>query len=100
MPRKVTNEDIENFKSLYSIYGTYAEVARQTGFSSSTVRRYIIENSITKKIPIKKTAFEGTIVSAGDISCFNTIKDVWRAIIVTDEERQELKILRAECDIP
>ena len=41
MASKVTNEDILRINELYYKYKTYAEVARQTGFSASTVKKYV-----------------------------------------------------------
>ena len=42
MPRKlVTLEDITLMNELYKQIGTYAGVARQVGFSASTVAKYI-----------------------------------------------------------
>ena len=38
----VTDNDKIQFNELYLQCGTYAEVARRTGFSASTVKRYII----------------------------------------------------------
>ena len=35
---KVTNEDIVRFNELYAKLKTYAAVARETGFSASTVK--------------------------------------------------------------
>lgn len=42
MANKVTNEDILRINELYYKHRVYAEVARQTGFSASTVKKYII----------------------------------------------------------
>ena len=44
MANKVTNEDILQINSLYFQYKNYAEVARQTGFAASTVKKYIDPN--------------------------------------------------------
>ena len=44
MARKVTTDDIKQFNELYSKYKSYAEVARQTGWSASTVSKYIDKN--------------------------------------------------------
>ena len=41
MRKRVTPEDVKNFHALYEKHGTYAEVARRTGFSASTIRRYV-----------------------------------------------------------
>lgn len=42
MANKVTNEDILRINELYYKHKTYAEVARQTGFAASTVKKYVI----------------------------------------------------------
>lgn len=42
MANKVTNEDILHINELYYKHKTYAEVARQTGFAASTVKKYVI----------------------------------------------------------
>ena len=46
MASKVTNEDILRINELYYKHKTYAEVARQTGFAASTVKKYVIPNKI------------------------------------------------------
>lgn len=43
MASKVTNEDILRINELYYKHKTYAEVARQTGFAASTVKKYVIK---------------------------------------------------------
>lgn len=42
MANKVTNEDIVRINEIYYKVHTYAEVARQTGFSAATVKKYVI----------------------------------------------------------
>ena len=44
MARKVTTEDIKQFNELYFKYKSYAEVARQTGWSASTISKYVDKN--------------------------------------------------------
>lgn len=41
MARRVSSEDIIEMNELYLKLGTYAAVARATGFSPSTVKKYI-----------------------------------------------------------
>ena len=41
MANKVTPNDIARFNELYYKLKTYAAVARETGFSASTVKKYI-----------------------------------------------------------
>ena len=42
MASKVANEDILRINELYYKHKVYAEVARQTGFSASTVKKYVV----------------------------------------------------------
>jgi len=41
MVTRVTPEEVATIHRLYTKYGTYAAVARETGRSASTVARYI-----------------------------------------------------------
>lgn len=40
----VTNEDVKEINRLYIELKTYAAVARKTGFSPATVKKYVIPN--------------------------------------------------------
>ena len=44
MANRVTSEDILRMNKIYYQTHVFAEVARQTGFSASTVRKYIDVN--------------------------------------------------------
>ena len=44
MAKRVTNEDILIFNEIYYKTKNYSQVARETGFSASTVRKYIDKN--------------------------------------------------------
>lgn len=44
MARRITIEDIRKINDLYYHCHNYAEVARQTGWSASTVRSYVDKN--------------------------------------------------------
>lgn len=50
MARRVTPADIIEFHRLYAKYGTYAEAARYTDFSASTVRKYINLENVPKAV--------------------------------------------------
>jgi len=39
--KRITPAEVKEFHRLYKIYGTYSEVARKTGRSESSVRRYV-----------------------------------------------------------
>lgn len=39
--KRITPAEVKEFHRLYNIYGSYAEVARRTGRSASSIRRYV-----------------------------------------------------------
>lgn len=55
MANRITDEDKIKINELYLQYKTYAEVARQTGFAASTVKKYVIPNYVSiNDLEIKK----------------------------------------------
>lgn len=50
MSKAVSPDEVETFHKLYAKYGSYAEVARRTGRSASTVGRYIRKDKIPKAL--------------------------------------------------
>ena len=92
----VTNKDIKLMNELYLQYKTYAAVARETGFSPSTVKKYIKKDYVSEKdLPIKK--FEG-ILPPFDPSIFRG--DDWGALcILSNEEISEVRELWKELEL-
>ena len=93
MAKRVTNEDILLMNKIYAETKTYAETARQTGFSASTVKKYINPN------------FDATAASAvaqkefvfGDFLPFPQTGIAWRELmLLSEEEIEEICILRKE----
>ena len=99
MARRVTLEDRKLMNELYYQCHNYAEVARQTGFSASTVRSYIDHNyspikedQIRRFDPYKdmpefdEKIFEG-IDNYGDLCVlsekeYEEIKELWNELTV------------------
>lgn len=99
MPRKtVTENDKIQFNELYLQYGTYAEVARQTGFSASTVRRYIVDNYVSKEtLEEVKNVFHEDIKDLKPKFDFpKSLKEWQELFLYTEEEQQEAEELRKE----
>ena len=95
MASKVTNEDILRINKLYYKHKTYAEVARQTGFAASTVKKYVD----TKWAPvvseeIKK--FDISQLPEFDPSIFKGIDNYGDLCVLSKEEREEIKELWKE----
>lgn len=85
---KVTQEDIINFNNLYLKLQTYAAVARETGFSASTIKKYIIPGYQPAEIKqIKK--FTGELPDV-DYTIFRK-KDWAEFIQLSDEEVKEIE---------
>ena len=99
MARKITIDDIHKINELYYKYHNYAEVARQTGFSASTVRSYVdhnyspvLEEKIRRFDPhadmkeFDETLFDG-VSNYGDL-CelseeeFSEIKELWEELTI------------------
>ena len=94
MAHKVTKEDQIRMNELYLKYKTYAEVARQTGFSPSTVKKYIIPNFIPEsQIEIKK--FTGVLPN-NFIQLPKSLKEWARLLELTEEEKLEIEEVRKE----
>nr|DAG74472.1 MAG TPA: KorB domain [Caudoviricetes sp.] len=93
---RVSPEDIIKFNDLYLELKTYAGVARETGFSASTVKKYIIKDYVpAEKIETQKFS--------GDLPEF--VPEIFRKqdwvsfLDMTKEEYEEIKELWKEMSL-
>lgn len=92
---KITNTDIARINELYYKYKTYAEVARQTGFAPSTVKKYVIKD--WKPIEQKNIQrFSMELVPEFDTSSFKGVDNYGDLCTLSDEEKEEMKKLWEE----
>jgi DNA invertase Pin-like site-specific DNA recombinase len=91
MVNKVTQEDILNINRLYLKYKTYAETARQCGFSAGTVKKYIIKDFIDPDT-VEKKEFSSTILPV------KKIEINWN-LTLSKEEDKEIKELWKEISL-
>ena len=91
MARRVSEEDIKLMNEAYLLCGTYSGVAKATGWSASTVKKYIVSDfkseSTQKTIEISIPSVEDTITylcNHNNLSC------------LTEEEKKEMKNLWKE----
>ena len=93
---RVSPEDIIKFNDLYLELKTYAGVARETGFSASTVKKYIIKDYVpTEKIETQK--FSGNLPEFAP-EIFR--KQDWVSFLdMTEEEYEEIKELWKEMSL-
>ena len=99
MARKVTVDDIRKMNEIYYQCKSYAETARQTGWSAATVRNYIdknfspvLEDQIHRFDPdtempeFSTAAFEG-VENFGDLLVLSEdekleLVDLWKEIVL------------------
>lgn len=90
MARKVTVEDIKQFNELYYKYKSYAEVARQTGWSAGTVSKYVDKNYV----PVVDTdiqRFDMASMPSFSLDYFEQFDTVGDMCILSHEERIEIE---------
>lgn len=95
MANRVTNEDITRINELYYKYKTYAEVARQTGFAASTVKKYVIPGWQ----PVLETEiirFNMSDLPDSPHPGFVGLNNYGDLCVLTNDEKEELKGLWEE----
>ena len=95
MATRITEEDKININELYLKHKTYAEVARQTGFSPSTVKKYVIPNYVSKD-SLKITKFNESNVVKMHHSFPLDIRGWESLLILTEAEKTAMNELRKE----
>ena len=97
MASKVTNEDILRINELYYKHKTYAEVARQTGFSAGTVKKYVIKGWEPVAVEnIKKFDIALLLDFQEAIKIFRDIDNYGNLCVLTAYEQDEIKELWKE----
>ena len=95
MANKVTSDDILRINEIYYKTKVYAETARQTGFSASTVKKYVIKDwkPVAAENVIK---FELKQIPEFDGSIFKNVDNYGELCVLTDQEKEEMKELWRE----
>ena len=94
---KVTQNDIIIFNNLYYKTHNYAEVARQTGFSAATVRKYVDKNYVLVNKE-DKVIFSATLSKEPPQLLVEA--DTWgQYCTLTNDEKEKLKELWKELEI-
>ena len=94
MANRITNADIIKINTIYLECKTKAETARRCGFSAGTVSKYIIPNfQIPSQIAITEIIIPEIDLSVFQGSCWNDL------ILLTDEEQEDMVVLRKEVSL-
>ena len=92
---RVTSEDILHMNEIYYKTHVFAEVARQTGFSASTVRKYVDVNC--KPVELDKIIkFDLNNLPEFDTTPFKHVSDYGAMCILDDEEIDQIRELWKE----
>lgn len=92
----VTNKDIQEINRLYLELKTYAAVARKTGFSPATIKKYIITDF--KPVEEKDIIRFDRPLPEFDSTIFRT-KDWGPLCELSKEEIEEIKLLWNELEV-
>ena len=87
---KVTPQDVQIFNEKYYACHNYAQVARETGFSASTVRKYVQKDWTP---PVIEDRIEFCAIQFQNSSNFGELCEL------TEEEEQEIVELWKEMSI-
>jgi hypothetical protein len=87
--RKVTNEDIIQINELYYKYKNKAEVARQTGWSASTVSKYVDKN-YAPPAPTEIVRVDMSILPTEFNTDIFNIPNLGDLCVLTEDEKEDI----------
>lgn len=96
--KKVTQEDIVRMNELYQELGSYAAVARQVGFSASTVSKYVDKN-YRKVDETKIVRYKGDLPEFVVSEVSGAYTNIGDFCILDEEEEEEIRQLWEEIAI-
>ena len=91
--RRITDKDVIQINEAYLLCGTYSGAAKATGWSASTVKKYII-SGYTSQID---AAAQGSMITLPDLDeVVTNLKQMVHATMLTSEEVLEVTELWKE----
>ena len=90
MAKRVTPEDIVIINETYLLCGSYSATAKATGWSASTVAKYVDKNYVSKGA-VKESSKETTIQPADLDEVMNYLLSHSNLSCLTDQERADIK---------
>lgn len=96
MASRVTPQDILEFNKKYYIYHSYAKVAKETGFSATTVSKYIDKDWTPPEENVRKIFNPQSLTDDFDSSIFRGVNNFGTLCVLSKEEEDEIKELWKE----
>lgn len=98
MARRVSVDDIRQMNEIYYKCKSYAETARQTSWSASTVAKYVDKNyAPAVESDIKR--FDVSKMPEFPLIAFENVTNFGELCVLSDEEREEIRELWKELAI-
>lgn len=90
MAKRVTPEDIVIINETYLLCGSYSATAKATGWSASTVAKYVDKNYVSKETV--KEAVKETLIQPAELDeAMNYLLSHSNLSCLTDQERADMK---------
>ena len=99
MASRVTADDIKKMNQLYFKYKSYAETARQTGFSASTVSKYVDKNWKPIDETRRKIFDPNDLPDNFNNELFLSTDNFGDLCVLSEEEQDEIKELWDEMEV-
>ena len=95
----ITKEEIKKINELYYKLGSYAAVARETGRSAATIKKYVDKNY--KPIDENKIIrfLLEDLPTKFDYSMFDGLDNFGDLCILSEEEKEAIEILHGEMEL-
>ena len=96
MARRVSVDDIRQMNEIYYQCKSYAETARQTGWSASTVKNYI---DVNYKPVIEENIIHFNIetdLPEFSTEMFKNVENLGSLCVLSDEEKEEIVLMWEE----
>ena len=102
MARFLTDDDKLHIYNVYKRVGTYAGTARETGFSASTVRKYVQEFQTLEATPVAdQSNWKRVYLSNLDLNSKSLpiIYNIGKSCELTEEEKEGIRELWNELSL-
>lgn len=98
MARRVNQEDIQYMNDLYYLHRSYTEVAKQSGWSVATVRKYVVKDYVPLDAKTQVHFNPDTDLPAFEtvIEAFARSADWGELCVLSEEEKVEMSELWKE----
>ena len=97
MANRVTSEDILRMNEIYYKTHVFAEVARQTGFAASTVKKYVIPGWEPVKVDAIVRFDLVNLPNFSEVTpLFRGVENYGDLCVLSEEEKEQMKSLWEE----